>query len=112
MSNLNKDMIEINCFYYKFYIKKEELKNYNLTETDVVNITENIIKKNSGEQMKKFKNKIGDILEKFSIKNNNELDCFSRILTIYNKKNVKISDKSIFNNLITFNLKKHNIILY
>ena len=115
MSSSNKDMIKIDCFYYTFYIKKEELKNYNLTETDVVNITDHIIKKNSGEQMKKVKNKIGDILEKFSIKSDNEFDCFSRILAIYNTKNVKISDKPIynlFNNLITFDFKKRDIILY
>ena len=121
-SNFNdKDMIKIDCFYYTFYIKKEELKNYNLTETDVINTTETVIKKNSGEQIKKIKNKIGNILEKFSIDFNNEFDSFSHILTIYNYKNVRVSEKhnkrstcNIFNNLIGINLhkKKNNLVMH
>lgn len=133
MSNLdksnfnNKDMVKIDCFYYSFYIKKNELKNYNLTEEEVINTTETIIKRNSGEQIKKFKNKINNVFEKLSIDFNNEFDSFSHILTIYNYKNVRVSEKhskdykynkrnkcNIFNDLLGLNLNKikNDLVMY
>ncbi len=122
----NKDMVKIDCFYYTFYIKKNELKNYNLTEEEVVNTTETVIKRNSGEQIKKFKNKISNVLEKFSIDFSNEFDSFSHILTIYNNKNVRVLEKqstyknnkrdkcNILNDLLRLNLnkRKNNIVMY
>ena len=111
----NKDRIKIDCFYYHFYIRKDELKNYNLDENYVINITETVKKENSISPVKKMKDKISNIFDNFSIKTDNQFDCFSRILAIYNTKNVKISDKPIynlFNNLITFDFKKRDIILY
>ena len=122
----NKDMVKIDCFYYTFYIKKNELKNFNLTEEEVVNTTETIIKRNSGEQIKKFKNKISNVFEKFSIDFNNEFDSFSRILTIYNYNNVRVSEKhkdykynkrikcNIFNDLLRLNLnkRKNDLVMY
>ena len=126
-SNSNdKDMIKIDCFYYTFYIKKDELKNYNLTEEEVVNTTETVIKRNSGEQIKKFKNKISNVLENFSIDFNNEFDSFSHMLTIYNNR-VKVSEKqkdnkktkrnayNIFNNILKkldLKNKKNDLIMY
>ena len=121
----NKDMVKVDCFYYTFYIKKNELKNYNLTEEEVVNTTKTVIKRNSGEQIKKLKNKISNVLENFSIDFNNEFDSFSHILTIYNNQ-VKVSEKqkdykktkrnacNIFNNFLKLDLKnkKNDLIMY
>ena len=45
MSN-KEDLVYVNCFYYGFYIKKNELSKYNIKHEDLVKDTERIIKQN------------------------------------------------------------------
>lgn len=96
-SNSNSKKVLVNCFYYSFYIDSDELKSkYNLTEEKVVKEVQNVIKKNSGEQLKKTHRII-------DINSNNAFDSFSNIFTS-NKS--KILEKRKFENIE--NIEKTN----
>lgn len=117
----NDDMVYVNCFYYGFYINKNELHKYNLSNQNLQETTKEIIDKNKFEIKKSACNKFNKAIENISYKFNNIniitsakscsniLDSY-KILEQLGKPSSLIIYKTAIYNIITFKFVKTYLI--
>jgi len=51
MSN-KEDLVYVNCFYYGFYMKRNELSKYNIKSEQLVEVTKKIINENKNSSIR------------------------------------------------------------
>ena len=90
----NEDLIYVNCFYYGFYIKKNELSKYNIKYEELVESTKNILdnnkKTNIKTNIKISESPLQNIRKKLYIINSSTILNSSKILEQFNSCNFTI----------------------